>query len=119
MAARLAESVGFVFLVLAVSSGSAAASPSSCPCQDTSLCEPVKGQPKKEVFGFVTSKTNWPGYNWTLLTTVALFTEMNDSLLCYAHSKGVRVVLSASYYTSQLGNSTRVKVVFCVFVCGC
>ena len=90
--------------------GRAAATPSACPCQDPSLCEPIKGQPKKEVLGFVTSETNWPGYNWTLLTTVALFADMNYSMLCHAHSKGVRVVLSASFNTSQLGNSTMVKV---------
>ena len=83
---------------------------SSCPCEDPSLCEPIKGAPKKEVLGFVTSQTNWPGYNWTTLTTVAMFTALNDSLLCYAHSKGVRVVLSASYDTSQLNDSDNVKV---------
>lgn len=81
-----------------------------CPCQDPSLCEPIKGSPKNEVFGFVTSQVNWPGYNWTLLTTVALFTDMNSSLLCHAHSFGVRVVLSASYNTSELGNYTNVQV---------
>ena len=83
---------------------------SACPCADPSLCEPIKGSAKNEVFGFVTSQTNWPGYNWTLLTTVALFTEMNASLLCHAHSMGVRVVLSASYPTTELQNYTNVKV---------
>jgi di-N-acetylchitobiase len=86
-----------------------AAAATSCPCDDPSLCEPIKGTPKKEIFGFVTSESNWPGYNWTLLTTVALFTKTNDSLLCHAHSKGVRVVLSASYDTSQLQDSAKIK----------
>ena len=83
---------------------------SSCPCSVPSLCEPIKGVRDKEVLGFVTSETNWPGYNWTLLTTVALFTGMNDTLLCYAHSKGVRVVLSANYDTSKLNDPSSVKV---------
>ena len=82
----------------------------SCPCEDASLCEPIKGSPKNEIFGFVTSQDNWPKYNWSLLTTVALFTGFNDSLLCHAHSKGVRVVLSASYPISELHNFTKVKV---------
>lgn len=83
---------------------------SSCPCDDPSLCEPIKGSPKNEILGFVTSQDNWPLYNWSLLTTVALFTPFNTSLLCYAHSKGVRVVLSASYPTSELQNLTNVEV---------
>ena len=83
---------------------------SSCPCSDPSLCEPIEKVPEKEVVGFVTSQTNWPGYNWTLLTTVAIFTTLNESLLCYAHSKGVRVVLSASYDTSKLDDPSSVKV---------
>lgn len=83
---------------------------SSCPCEDPSLCEPIKGSPKKEIFGFVRSQTNWPSYNWSLLTTVALFTDMNNSMLCHAHSKGVRVVLPASYPTSELQNTTQVNV---------
>ena len=82
-----------------------------CPCQDTSLCKPISGTPEKEILGFVTSQENWPHYNWSALTTVVLFTEeFNNSLLCYAHSKGVRVVLSASYPTSELQNFTGVRV---------
>ena len=77
--------------------GYAAAAP-SCPCADPSLCNPISGTPDK------------PHYNWSLLTTVALLTDFNDSLLCHAHSKGVRVVLSASYPMNELQNSTRVKV---------
>ena len=89
--------------------GYAAAAP-SCPCADPSLCNPISGTPDKEILAFVTSQDNWPHYNWSLLTTVALFTDFNDSLLCYAHSKGVRVVLSASYPVNELQNFTRVKV---------
>ena len=81
-----------------------------CPCTDPSLCEPIKGAPKNEIFGFVTSEDNWPKYNWSLLTTVALFTKFNSSLLCHAHSKGVRVVLSATYPTNELENTDKVKV---------
>ena len=90
--------------------GGYAAAAQSCPCSDPSLCNPISGTPDKEILAFVTSQDNWPHYNWSLLTTVALFTDFNDSLLCYAHSKGVRVVLSASYPVTDLQNSTRVKV---------
>ena len=82
----------------------------SCPCNDSSLCVPIQGTPKNEIFAFVTRQYNWPHYNWSLLTTVALFTDLPSSLLCYAHSKGVRVVLAARYPTSDLQNSTMIKV---------
>lgn len=97
-----------LLLVAALCCGSATSL--ACPCAEPSLCEPIKGVPKNEVFGFVTSMTNWPGYNWTLLTTVALFADMNNSLLCHAHLNGVRVVLSASYNTSQLSDQASVQV---------
>lgn len=87
----------------------AAAAP-SCPCSDPSLCNPISGTPDKEIVASVTSQDNWPHYNWSLLTTVALFTDFNDSLLCHAHSMGVRVVLHGAYPVSDLQNSTRVKV---------
>ena len=85
-----------------------------CPCEDPSLCEPIKGSPKNEIFGFVTRQDNWPKYNWSLLTTVALFTEFNSSLLCHAHSKGVRVVVSASFPMGELQNASKVKVSKCL-----
>lgn len=99
-----------MLVVLALSSLQQGYAASSCPCDDPSLCEPIKGSPKNEILGFVTSQDNWPKYNWSLLTTVALFTTFNNSLLCHAHSKGVRVVLSASYPISELQNLTNVEV---------
>lgn len=48
-------------------------------------------------------------YNWSEITTLAMFTDFNSSLMCYAHSKGVRVVVSGSFPTSELSNVSKWK----------
>ena len=58
----------------------------ACPCSGPRLCEPVSAGPRKEVLGFVTSQLNWARYNWSEVTTLAMFTGYNSSLMCYAHS---------------------------------
>ena len=35
---------------------------------------------------------NWPMYNYTRLTTLAMFTDLKPELLCHAHSLGVSPV---------------------------
>lgn len=35
----------------------------------------------------------WKSYDWSQITTVALFGKYDSELMCYAHSKGARVVL--------------------------
>ena len=50
----------------------------------------------------MTRETNWMYYNWSEITTLAMFTDFNNSLMCYAHSKGVRVVPYGSYPITQL-----------------
>ena len=39
------------------------------------------------------SNNNWKLYDWTKITTIASFAKPIDpQLVCFAHSKGVRVV---------------------------
>jgi di-N-acetylchitobiase len=69
--------------------------PRACPCADASLCRPVVGPPRREVFAFQAIPQNWRAYDWSRVTTVALYSGLNDdnaAMLCYAHSVGVRVV---------------------------
>jgi di-N-acetylchitobiase len=77
-----------------------------CPCQDPSWCNPITTGKRKEVFGFhyPDSGTNWKQYDWTQLTTVAW--SKDQDLMCFAHSKGARVVLQASFDASILTNAT-------------
>ena len=56
----------------------------------------------QEILGFVTRENNWMQYNWTHITTLAMFTDFNSSLMCYAHSRNVRVVIHGSYPVSEL-----------------
>eukprot|EP01126_Amoeba_proteus_P038673 TRINITY_DN4043_c0_g1_i10.p1 TRINITY_DN4043_c0_g1~~TRINITY_DN4043_c0_g1_i10.p1 ORF type:complete len:356 (-),score=50.55 TRINITY_DN4043_c0_g1_i10:1611-2678(-) len=77
-----------------------------CPCNDKSLCEPLKIPPRKEfiVFG---SYDEYHNYDWTYLTTIALWSGTYDpDIVCYAHARGVRLVIPTSFSVSDLGNVT-------------
>ncbi len=46
-----------------------------------------------KVFVFDVGGQTWKSYNWSMVTTVATFGKYDAELMCYAHSKGARVVL--------------------------
>lgn len=46
-----------------------------------------------QVFIFDVGGKTWKSYNWSMVTTVAAFGKYDAELMCYAHSKGARVVL--------------------------
>jgi len=76
-----------------------------CPCKDPTLCGRIMVPPRKEVFAFTIDRTftTWRGYDWDLVTTIALFTDtVNSDFLCYAHSKKVRVVWGAEFPVANL-----------------
>ena len=50
-----------------------------------------------QLYTFSTSNDNWRLYDWDKITTVAQFGGRNDDMMCYAHSKGVRVVSAGKY----------------------
>ncbi|XP_051855158.1 di-N-acetylchitobiase [Antechinus flavipes] len=64
-----------------------------CPCEDPTLCLPVRGRRDFEVFVFDVGGKAWKSYDWSQITTVATFGKYDPELLCFAHSKGSRVVL--------------------------
>ncbi|RUS75440.1 hypothetical protein EGW08_016790 [Elysia chlorotica] len=70
----------------------------SCPCSDPKLCEPIKDTQRKEVFAFSNenNETHWRLFDWSKLTTVVMFNYVNTSLMCLAHSHGVRAVVLGS-----------------------
>lgn len=80
-----------------------------CPCEDASLCNPVTAGPRPEVVGFVTSLNNYNFYNWSEITTLALFTgdQYSYPLMCYAHENEARVVLGVNFDVTQLANATK------------
>lgn len=45
----------------------------------------------------------WKSYNWSMVTTVATFGKYDAELMCYAHSKGARVVLKGriTFFTME------------------
>ncbi|XP_076007519.1 di-N-acetylchitobiase [Genypterus blacodes] len=75
-----------------------------CPCQSQQLCQPVSEERDDEVFVFDVGGKTWKSYNWSLVTTVAAFGKYDAELMCYAHSKGARVVLKGDIPLSDIVN---------------
>lgn len=57
---------------------------------------------------FDVGQKTWKSYDWSQITTVATFGKYDSELMCYAHSKGARVVLKGMLFpdlcVQQLGN---------------
>lgn len=58
-----------------------------CPCSNPDLCKPITNIPGKEFYMFSNIPNAWKQYDWSRITTVAVFRDWDDELLCYAHSK--------------------------------
>ena len=105
---KLSEVLFFILMLLLVSCChgqtllSKKVDNSACPCSDPDLCKPLNVGPRKEIVGFVTAKDNWKMYNYTYLTTLAIFTELDLQLVCHAHQNNVRVVLAANFNLTKL-----------------
>ena len=91
-----------LLLTASAASTMAAATTVTCPCKNPSWCHPLTAETaaapsrRPEFFGFATvtgAASPWRYYDWDVVTTVAWNTD--PQLMCYAHSRGVRVVLSA------------------------
>ncbi|EGB07863.1 hypothetical protein AURANDRAFT_26629 [Aureococcus anophagefferens] len=87
--------------------------PGECPCKDKALCE-LQAAPRfeKELFAFHVAgegynMQQWRRYDWSRLTTVALweFLDSSAELYCYAKSKRVRVVVPASPEVAVYGGT--------------
>ncbi|XP_075471775.1 di-N-acetylchitobiase [Ascaphus truei] len=64
-----------------------------CPCQDPALCAQITDTKEFEVFVFHSRGKNWKSYDWSQVSSVAVFAPYDPELMCYAHSKGARVLL--------------------------
>ncbi|XP_003974294.2 di-N-acetylchitobiase [Takifugu rubripes] len=64
-----------------------------CPCDRPELCQHIRTDRDFEVFVFDVGGKTWKSYNWSMVTTLAMFGKYDAELVCYAHSKGARVVL--------------------------
>ena len=61
----------------------------SCPCSEEKLCQRITKEAEKEVLVWSTSAAVWRHYNWSVVTTVAVFRDWDNELMCFAHSKVV------------------------------
>ncbi|XP_039694632.1 di-N-acetylchitobiase [Pteropus medius] len=78
----------------------------NCPCQDPALCQPIRQRPDFEVFAFDVGEKTWKSYDWSQITTVAVFGKYDSELMCYAHSKGARVVLKGDVFLKDIIDPT-------------
>ncbi|XP_054757207.2 di-N-acetylchitobiase-like [Lytechinus pictus] len=78
----------------------------NCPCSDPSWCDTIKTTRSKEIYLFSVSSHNWQHYDWDHITTIAMFGYYDPKLMCFAHSKGVRVVVLGGFGADLLTNVT-------------
>ena len=72
-----------------------------CPCANESLCEPIStSRSSEDVYAFHTTGggrfgngTGWKHYDWSQITTICVFGEVDPALLCHAHAHGARLTL--------------------------
>ena len=106
------SSVLSLLFFVAAAAAVAAATYAACPCKNPSWCESIKTGPRKEVLGFTTKSDHWPHYDWSKVTTLALFHAIDNAtmdLVCYAHSKGVRVVITAISTSPERDGARRLR----------
>ena len=95
----------FVAIFCVSSTVSFAWTDGKCPCSNQSLCQPVQVGPRREKFTFIVSMDNWRSYDYSQLTTIALFVDhLEPEFYCYAHSQEVRLVWTAGYDIKKLGD---------------
>ncbi|XP_061489484.1 di-N-acetylchitobiase-like [Rhineura floridana] len=75
---------------------------SACPCEDPALCNTISGTRDFEVFVFDVGGKSWKSYDWSHITTVAIFGKYDPELMCYAHSRGSRVVLKGDISVTEI-----------------
>jgi len=82
-----------------------------CPCSNTTLCKPITPlNDRKELLIFSTTQADYIYYDWSQVTTYAVFySDPLGQALCVAHENNARVVFRASYPLNQLTNSTYKK----------
>ena len=80
-----------------------------CPCKNETLCENIKTQYDKELFGFRAQNISLPYYNWTYITTMA-WADNDPDVLCTAHSHGVRLITSLNNIAIPFTNSSEERL---------
>lgn len=81
-----------------------------CPCANQSLCQPIQVGPRREKFTFIVSMDNWRSYDYSQLTTIALFVDqLLPEFYCFAHSQQVRLVWTAGYDVRKLDDAAARK----------
>lgn len=60
--------------------------------------------PLFQVFVFDVGKETWKSYDWSKITTVAAFGKYDPELMCYAHSRGSRIVLKGWLHCESSGH---------------
>ncbi|XP_003784242.1 di-N-acetylchitobiase [Otolemur garnettii] len=78
----------------------------NCPCPELELCRSIRHRRDFEVFVFDAGQKNWKSYDWSQITTVVAFGKYDSELMCYAHSRGARVVLKGDVSLQDIVHPT-------------
>lgn len=67
-----------------------------CACSNQSWCTPLTSpKPAKELFVYTPNENEFAtSYDWSKITTVVTYSLPHPQLVCFAHARGVRVVLA-------------------------
>lgn len=63
---------------------------------------------------FDVGQKTWKSYDWSQITTVAVFGKYDSELMCYAHSKGARVVLKGTVFSGPCLANAKMCVLFSI-----
>ena len=74
------------------------AAPRPCPCEDASLCQPVRVEHEREVLGW--GARSWSGYDWDAVTILAH--SDSKALICRAHAAQARVLRGCEMNISEI-----------------
>ncbi len=104
-----------VSVSVSVAAAAATATAPPCQCANTTFCKPIVRDPSapEKVYAFHVARHKmgssttlsstpplpppvWPYYDWSQITTICVFGEVDPQLLCHAHEWGARVTLGVS-----------------------
>ena len=84
--------------------------PLSCPCEDTSLCQPIPRAKSEVKLAYSTTASNWKYYDYSKLTEIAIFfdvAELEPQMICTAHKNNVQLHLKGFFKHETFLNSTQ------------
>ena len=84
--------------------------PLSCPCKDTSLCQPIPPSKGSTRLAYSRVAANWKYYDFSKITELIIFfdvSQMDPQMICTAHQNNVQLHLAGFFNHETFLNSTK------------